>query len=68
MKKGGGEVLTVRRRQGAGAGGAAGLALTLLLSGPLTGSPSGILLEWDQLPLCTPAASVCQAINPPPPL
>lgn len=57
-------MLTERRRQAAGAGGAAVLGLPLLLSVPLTGSVSGILLGWDQLPLCTPAASVCQAISP----
>lgn len=56
-------VLIERRRQAAGAG-AAALLLALLFS--TTGSMSGILVGWNHLPLCTPAASVCQAIDPSP--
>lgn len=52
-------MLIERRRQAAGA---AALLLALLFS--TTGSMSGILVGWNHLPLCTPAASVSQAIDP----
>lgn len=62
-----GGVLIERRapRQAARAGNAAAFSLSLL--SPIgSHSVSGILVGWDQLPLCTPAASVCQPVDPSP--